>query len=156
MRPLTRVLATAAAVLLALTGIGGTPASAADAPYDVLVFSKTAGFRHDAIPAGIQLIRDLGAANSFTVTATEDSGQFTATNLARFSAVVFLNTTGDVLNPAQQSAFENYIRSGGGFVGVHAASDTEYDWPFYGELVGAYFASHPAIQAATVRTENRA
>ncbi|MEV4344533.1 ThuA domain-containing protein [Actinoplanes sp. NPDC049596] len=156
MRPLTRVLATAAAALLALAGTGGTPAHAADAPYDVLVFSKTAAFRHDAIPAGIQLIRDLGAANSFTVTATEDAGQFTAANLAQFEAVVFLNTTGDVLNSTQQTAFENYIRAGGGYVGVHAASDTEYDWPFYGELVGAYFASHPAIQPATVRTENRA
>jgi type 1 glutamine amidotransferase len=120
------------------------------------VFSKTAGFRHDAIPVGIQTIRELGAANSFTVTATEDSAQFTADNLARFEAVVFLNTTGDVLNAGQQTAFENYIRAGGGYVGVHSASDTEYDWPFYGELVGAYFASHPAIQQATIRVENRA
>ncbi|PWK43496.1 type 1 glutamine amidotransferase [Actinoplanes xinjiangensis] len=151
-----RVLGVTAAVLLAVAGTGGTPANAADTPYDVLVFSKTAGFRHDAIPAGIQLIRDLGAANSFTVTATEDATQFTAANLARFEAVVFLNTTGDVLNATQQTAFENYIRAGGGYVGVHAASDTEYDWPFYGELVGAYFASHPAIQQATVRVENRA
>jgi type 1 glutamine amidotransferase len=157
MRSLTRhVLGVAAAVLLTVAGTGGTPAQAADTPYDVLVFSKTAGFRHDAIPAGIQLIRDLGAANSFTVTATEDAGQFNATNLARFEAVVFLNTTGDVLDAGQQTAFENYIRAGGGFVGVHSASDTEYNWPFYGELVGAYFASHPAIQQATVRTENRA
>ncbi|MEU8819264.1 ThuA domain-containing protein [Actinoplanes sp. NPDC048796] len=156
MRPLTsKILGVAAAVLLTLAGTGG-PARAADAPYDVLVFSKTAAFRHDAIPAGIQLIRELGAANSFTVTATEDAGQFTAANLAQFEAVVFLNTTGDVLNSTQQTAFENYIRAGGGYVGVHAASDTEYDWPFYGELVGAYFASHPAIQPATVRTENRA
>ncbi|WP_199510869.1 ThuA domain-containing protein [Nucisporomicrobium flavum] len=156
MKPLTRtLLGAAAATLLTLAGTG-TPASAADAPYDVLVFSKTAGFRHDAIPAGIQLIRDLGAANNFTVTATEDSNRFTAADLSQFEAVVFLNTTGDVLNAAQQTAFENYIRSGGGYVGVHSASDTEYDWPFYGELVGAYFASHPAIQQATVRTENRA
>jgi type 1 glutamine amidotransferase len=157
MRHLMRqVLGVTAAVLLTVAGTGGTPAYAADTPYDVLVFSKTAGFRHDAIPAGIQLIRDLGAANSFTVTATEDSGQFNAANLAQFEAVVFLNTTGDVLNATQQTAFENYIRAGGGYVGVHSASDTEYDWPFYGELVGAYFASHPAIQQATVRVENRA
>ncbi|WP_127508870.1 ThuA domain-containing protein [Actinoplanes solisilvae] len=157
MRPLTRtLLGAAAAVLLTVVGTGGTPAYAADAPYDVLVFSKTAGFRHDAIPAGIQLIRDLGAANSFTVTATEDSNQFTATNLAQFEAVVFLNTTGDVLNSTQQTAFENYIRAGGGYVGVHSASDTEYDWSFYGQLVGAYFSSHPAIQQATVRVEDRA
>ena len=70
--------------------------------------------------------------------------------------MVFLNTTGDVLNATQQTAFESYIRGGGGYVGVHAAADTEYDWPFYGNLVGAYFASHPAIQQANVRVENRA
>ena len=121
-------------------------------PYDVLVFSKTAGFRHDAIPAGIQAIRDLGAANDFTVTATEDANAFTTANLAQYEAVVFLSTTGDVLNATQQTAFESYIRGGGGYVGVHAAADTEYDWPFYGELVGACFASHPAIQQATVRS----
>jgi type 1 glutamine amidotransferase len=155
-QPIRNLLGVAAAVLMILASTGSTPASAADAPYDVLVFSKTAGFRHDAIPAGIQTIRDLGSANSFTVTATEDSNQFNATDLARFEAVVFLNTTGDVLNPNQQTAFENYIRAGGGYVGVHSAADTEYDWPFYGELVGAYFASHPAIQQATVRVQNRA
>jgi type 1 glutamine amidotransferase len=150
------LLGAAAASLMLLASAGSTPANAADTPYDVLVFSRTAGFRHDAIPAGIQLIRDLGAANSFTVTATEDPARFTATDLARFEAVVFLNTTGDVLNATQQTAFENYIRGGGGYVGVHSAADTEYDWPFYGELVGAYFASHPAIQQATVRVEDRA
>jgi len=156
MRPTRTILGVASAALLILASTGSPPASAADAPYDVLVFSKTAGFRHDSIAAGIQMIRDLGAANSFTVTATEDSNQFNATNLAQFEAVVFLNTTGDVLNATQQTAFENHIRAGGGYVGVHSASDTEYDWPFYGELVGAYFSSHPAIQQATVRVENRA
>ncbi|MGC4772318.1 ThuA domain-containing protein [Micromonospora sp. DT44] len=132
-----------------------TPASAADAPYDVLVFSKTAGFRHDAIPVGIQTIRDLGAANNFTVTATEDAAAFTTSNLAQYEAVVFLNTTGDVLNATQQTAFESYIGSGRGYVGVHAAADTEYDWPFYGNLVGAWFASHPAIQQANMKVEDR-
>ena len=157
MRQIIRgILGVTATTLVMLASTGISPASAADAPYDVLVFSKTAGFRHDSIPAGIQMIRDLGAANSYTVTATEDSNQFNATNLTQFEAVVFLNTTGDVLNATQQTAFENYIRAGGGYVGVHSAADTEYDWPFYGELVGAYFASHPAIQQATVRVENRA
>ena len=151
-----RVLSVAAAALLMLTGSPGQPASAADAPYDVLVFSRTAGFRHDVIPIGIQTLRELGAANSFTVTATEDPNAFTTANLAQFEAVVFLNTTGDVLNPTQQGAFESFIRAGGGYVGVHSAADTEYDWPFYGELVGTYFASHPAIQQATKRIENRA
>ncbi|WBC17369.1 ThuA domain-containing protein [Micromonospora sp. WMMA1998] len=146
----TAVLATIACTTPA------TPASAADAPYDVLVFSKTAGFRHDSIAVGTQTVRDLGAANNFTVTATEDATQFTTANLARFEAVIFLNTTGDVLNATQQAAFEAYISAGGGYVGVHSAADTEYDWPFYGNLVGAWFASHPAIQPATVKVEDRA
>jgi type 1 glutamine amidotransferase len=146
----------ALAVLAAAGTIPASPASAARASYDVLVFSKTAGFRHDAIPVGIQTIRDLGAKNRFTVTATEDAAAFSTRNLARYEAVVFLNTTGDVLDAAQQTAFETYIRGGGGFVGVHSAADTEYDWPFYGQLVGAYFQSHPAIQPVTARVEDRA
>ncbi|MGB3438639.1 MAG: ThuA domain-containing protein [Actinophytocola sp.] len=151
-----RVLGVIATAVTVLAFGSSPPAGAADAPYDVLVFSKTAGFRHDAIPSGIQLIRELGGANSFTVTATEDSAQFTTANLAQYETVVFLNTTGDVLDAGQQSAFESYIRGGGGYVGIHSAADTEYDWSFYGELTGAYFASHPAIQQATVRVENRA
>ncbi|MDQ3790308.1 MAG: ThuA domain-containing protein [Actinomycetota bacterium] len=151
-----RMLAAATAALAVLAFGASPPAAAADAPYDVLVFSKTAGFRHDAIPAGIAMLRELGAAGNFTVTATEDAAQFTTANLAQYETVVFLNTTGDVLNATQQTAFESYIRGGGGYVGIHSAADTEYDWPFYGELVGAYFASHPAIQQATVRVENRA
>ncbi|MGA6163587.1 ThuA domain-containing protein [Amycolatopsis magusensis] len=121
----------------------------------VLVFSKTAGFRHDSIPAGIAAIQQLGTDNHFSVEATEDAGAFTDTNLARFDAVIWLSTTGDVLNPEQQGAFERYITAGGGYAGVHAASDTEYDWPFYGDLVGAYFTSHPQIQQATVNVEDR-
>ncbi|MEV4514219.1 ThuA domain-containing protein [Dactylosporangium sp. NPDC049525] len=147
-------VATVTVTLLALAHV--PQSQAADTAYDVLVFSKTAGFRHDAIPAGIQAIRDLGAANNFTVTATEDANAFTTGNLAQYEAVVFLSTTGDVLNDAQQTAFESYIRGGGGYAGVHAAADTEYGWSFYGTLVGAYFASHPAIQQVNVRVENRA
>ncbi|MEV7344574.1 ThuA domain-containing protein [Streptomyces sp. NPDC093544] len=122
----------------------------------VLVFSKTAGFRHDSIPEGIAAVRELGAADGFTVDATEDAGAFTSRNLARYDAVVFLSTTGDVLNAVQQGAFERYIKRGGGYVGVHAAADTEYDWAFYGGLAGAYFQSHPAIQPATVDVEDHA
>jgi type 1 glutamine amidotransferase len=142
-------------VLAALLLLPAAAPAAADDPYDVLVFSKTAGFRHDSIPAGVQAVRDLGAANGFAVTATEDAAAFTTTNLANYEAVVFLSTTGDVLNASQQTAFESYIRGGGGYVGVHAAADTEYDWPFYGNLVGAYFASHPAIQPADIVVEDR-
>lgn len=120
----------------------------------VLVFSKTAGFRHDAIPEGIAALKELGATSNITVDSTEEAGQFTTSNLARYDAVVFLSTTGDVLNADQQKAFENYIAAGGGYMGVHAAADTEYDWAFYGGLVGAYFAGHPAIQPVTVRVED--
>lgn len=120
----------------------------------VLVFSRTAGFRHDSIPAGIAALKELGASSNITVDATETAAQFTTSNLARYDAVVFLSTTGDVLDTEQQKAFENYVATGGGYVGVHAAADTEYDWEFYGGLVGAHFASHPHIQPATVRVED--
>ena len=119
-------------------------------PPRILVFSKTAGFRHGSIETGIAAIKKLGDQNDFIVDATEDSDTFTEKNLSRYKVVVFLNTTGDILNDQQQTAFEKFIKSGGGYVGVHAASDTEYDWPWYGKLVGAYFKSHPAIQDASI------
>ena len=121
----------------------------------VLVFSKTAGFRHDSIPAGVAAIRSLGRANGFSVRATEDAKTFTPKRLRRFDAVVFLSTSGDVLTPRQQRAFRSYIRHGGGWVGIHSAADTEYEWPFYGRLLGAYFQSHPAIQPATIDVVDR-
>jgi type 1 glutamine amidotransferase len=123
--------------------------------FRVLVFSKTAGFRHDSIPAGIEAIRQLGGKAGFSVAATEDASVFRLKRLGRFDAVVFLNTTGDVLGPTQQAAFQAYIRRGGGFAGVHSATDTEYDWPFYGGLVGARFASHPPIQGASIAVVDR-
>ncbi|MEU8733343.1 lectin [Streptomyces tendae] len=132
------------------------PRAAADPAYQVLVFSKTAGFRHSSIDDGIAALRDLGTANNFTVDATEDAQAFTSGNLAQYEAVVFLSTTGDVLDGAQQTAFEQYVKDGGGYVGIHAAADTEYDWPFYEGLAGALFHSHPAIQSATVEVEDRA
>jgi type 1 glutamine amidotransferase len=121
----------------------------------VLVFSKTAGFRHDSIPAGVAAIRSLGRANGFSVRATEDAKTFTPKRLRRFDAVVFLSTSGDVFTPRQQRAFRSYIRHGGGWVGIHSAADTEYEWPFYGRLLGAYFQSHPAIQPATIDVVDR-
>ncbi|GAA0984454.1 MULTISPECIES: ThuA domain-containing protein [Streptomyces violaceusniger group] len=155
-----RLAAVGATLLLALTALpaaaSGAAASGAADDDRVLVFSKTAGFRHDSIPDGIAAIKELGAQSGFAVDATEDGAAFTPDNLARYDAVVFLSTTGDVLDTAQQSAFEGYVRAGGGYVGVHAAADTEYDWPFYGGLAGAYFQSHPAIQRATVDVEDRA
>jgi type 1 glutamine amidotransferase len=125
----------------------------AAAPFAVLLFSRTVGFRHDSIPAAIAALSDLQTGGGYVVEATEDPTQFTADNLARFEVVVFLLTTGDVLDDQQQAAFEAWIGAGGGYLGVHAAADTEYDWPFYGDLVGAYFKAHPAVQAANVIIE---
>ena len=127
-----------------------TPAFGVTAPIQILVFSKTAGFRHSSIPNGIAMIQALGSTNQFQVDATEDAASFSDTNLTRYRAVIFLSTTGDILNASQQAAFERFIRAGGGFVGIHSASDTEYTWAWYGQLVGAYFQTHPAIQPATI------
>ena len=117
----------------------------------VLIFSETKGFRHESIPHGITAIKKLGEANKFQVDTTSNSALFTDGNLKNYKAVIFLSTTGDVLNNEQQEAFQRYIRNGGGFVGIHAAADTEYDWPWYNELVGAYFLSHPKQQTATIQ-----
>ncbi|MFJ2900908.1 ThuA domain-containing protein [Streptomyces sp. NPDC087212] len=150
----------ATAVVGAALLLGCVSAPASSHPEDdgrrVLVFSRTEGFRHDSIPEGIETLQQLGATGEFQVDATEDAGAFTSRTLRRYDAVVFLSTTGDVLTPPQQRAFEGYIRGGGGYVGIHAAADTEYDWEFYGGLAGAYFQSHPAIQPATVHVEDRA
>lgn len=132
-------------------GAGKTPAEPRGR---ILIFSKTAGFRHDSIPDGIACLREL-LSNRYDVDASEDSSVFTEENLARYKTVVFLSTTGDILNDAQQRAFESFIRRGGGFAGVHAAADTEHTWPWYGQLVGAYFKTHPEIQESLVRVEDR-
>ncbi len=121
----------------------------------VLVFSKAAAYRHEAIPDGIRAIEELGRERGWTVSSTEDAGVFSDEGLESFEAVVFLMTTGDVLDSDQQAAFERFMKKGKGYVGIHSASDTEYDWPFYGSLVGAYFRSHPEIQQATYRVEDR-
>jgi type 1 glutamine amidotransferase len=121
----------------------------------VLVFSRTTGYRHDSIPAAVRAIGELGSEGGFAVTATEDPAVFTADALAAHRVVVFLSTTGRVLDDAQRAAFEEYIRTGGGFVGVHSASATETDWPFFGELLGAVFAGHPEVQPGDVVVTDR-
>ncbi len=121
----------------------------ATSPLRVLLFSKTTGFRHASIPDAIAGLSDAG----WIVTATEDAATFTDATLDGIDVVVFLLTTGDVLDDAQQGACERFIARGGGFVGVHSASDTEYAWPWYGALVGAYFAGHPPVQQASVIVE---
>ena len=121
----------------------------------ILVFSKTAAFKHASIPQGIAAIQKLGQENGFEVDTTKNATMFVEDTLKKYSAVIFLSTTGNVLDYNQEVAFERYIQAGGGFVGVHAATDTEYDWGWYGKLVGAYFNGHPKPQEARFIIKDR-
>ncbi len=109
----------------------------------ILVFSKTAGFRHESIEAGKQALSGFADKYRILVDTTENSSAFLEDNLKKYNVVIFLNTTGDVLNPEEQNAFERWIQAGGAWVGIHAATDTEFDWLWYGRLAGAYFKDHP-------------
>lgn len=130
------------------------PAFAATAPERVLIFTKTAGFRHESIPVAVQTLQRLAAEAGMVADHSEDAALFTPEQLARYRVVVFASTTGEVLDAAQQRAMEGYVRHGGGFVGVHAAADTGYEWPWYGRLVGAYFRNHPpGLQSSRVQPE---
>src|SRR5688572_5597055 len=121
----------------------------------ILVFSKTNGYRHSSIPNGKTAIEKLGKENGFDVDATEDSLAFSEDNLKKYAAVVFLNTTGNILDHKQEAAFERFIQAGGGFVGIHSATDTEYDWIWYAKLVGANFESHPQQQNAKLNVVDK-
>ncbi|MBE7175438.1 MAG: ThuA domain-containing protein [Mucilaginibacter polytrichastri] len=114
----------------------------------ILVYSETNGFRHDNITEGIAGVKKLGEENGFEIDASEDSTVFTPENLKKYKAVFFLNTTGNILSGEQRTAFQQFIRNGGGFIGIHAAADCMYDFPWYNQLVGAWFESHPKIQEA--------
>ncbi|MFY0653572.1 MAG: ThuA domain-containing protein [Cyclobacteriaceae bacterium] len=121
----------------------------------VLVFSKTEGYRHESIETGVETIKKLGEKKGFEVDATEDASVFNEENLKNYAAVIFLNTTQNVLDYYQQADFERYIQAGGGFVGIHAAADTEYEWSWYGRLVGAYFKSHPSgLQTGMIEVDH--
>ncbi|MEV5974069.1 ThuA domain-containing protein [Streptomyces sp. NPDC051921] len=117
---------------------------------DVLVYTRTAGYRHDSIPAGAAALAELATAEGFFTETTEDPAVFTPHRLARCAAVVLLSTTGSVLTDAGRAAFEAYVRAGGGLLAVHAAANAEPDWPFYGELLGTRFDAHPELQPGTV------
>ena len=116
----------------------------------VLVFSRTTGYRHASIPAAARSIRELGLEAGFAVEHTEDPARFTDANLSRFAAVVFLSNTQKVLDSTGRAAFQRFVRGGGGYVGIHASSNAELDWPWYGELVGARFLQHPKVQTGSV------
>ncbi len=114
----------------------------------VLIFSKTNGFRHASIPVGIAAIKKLGTEHGFDVDATEDSTWFNLKTLQQYAAIVFLSPTGKVFGPDEEKAFAQYIHNGGGYMGIHAATDCEYNWAWYGQLAGGYFKSHPKQQEA--------
>lgn len=121
--------------------------SAGSAQDKVLIFTKTNGFTHPSIGAGVDMITDLGNANGLWITdRTNNANDFTVTNLSQYSAVIWCNTSGNnLLNASQRQAFEDFIASGGGFLGIHAATDTYRDrsWPFYNELVGGIVQTNP-------------
>lgn len=121
----------------------------------VLVFSKTAGFRHDSIPDGVAMLKFQCEALGWPMTHTEDAEVFNESLSPRFDVIVFLSTTGNILDESQQLQMERFMAMGGGFVGIHAAADTEYEWAWYGQMMGAYFASHPRIQPATTKIIDR-
>lgn len=119
----------------------------------VLVFTRTGGFRHDSIPSGVAALEALATEHGFGLAETSDKQQFSDENLSRFAAIVFLSTTGEILDASHEAAFERYIAAGHGYVGVHAASDCEYEWPYYGALVGSYFAGHSSVVEASLKPE---
>jgi type 1 glutamine amidotransferase len=121
----------------------------------ILVFAKTAGYYHESIPKGMETIMKICSSEGIQVDTTRNADVFTVESLKKYNAIVFLNTSGDVLNDNQQEAFKTYIHAGGGYLGVHAASDTEYDWPWYNKLAGAWFLSHPAQQVATIKVTDK-
>ena len=146
-------------VLLAAAAVALGQGRAAAADFNALVFSKTLMFRHASITNGIAAIRQLGAENHFEVDATEDASWFTAANLAKYKVIIFLSTSGDILNEEQQAAFKHFIEQGGGLAAIHAAVAgdvaTEGKWPWYGEALCARFTNHSAIVQATVNIEDR-
>lgn len=123
--------------------------------FNALLFTKTDGWHHDSIAAGVTAMQDLAKLHHFDLFWTEDAGRVMNDDwLSRYDVVIFLLTTGDILNEEQQAAFERYIQKGGGFVGIHSASDTEYEWDWYTNMVGHMFHIHPAIQTASMKVED--
>jgi type 1 glutamine amidotransferase len=138
--------------LFVLLLIGST--SSFSQQFKALLFTKTDGFHHESILAGVEAIKQLATRHHFAVDWQENAGVFNDKALENYKVVIFLNTTGNVLNDEQQAAFEKFIKAGKGYVGIHSASDTEYDWPWYTKLVGMMFKIHPQNQTAYLKVED--
>lgn len=121
------------------------------AQFNVLLFTKTAGWHHKSINKSVSAFEKMSKQYNFDYEWHEDANRINDKNLEKFDVIVFLLTTGDILNEAQQKSMERFIQSGKGFVGIHSASDTEYDWPWYKKLVGRNFVIHPVIQTAKLK-----
>ena len=121
----------------------------------LLIFSKTNGFHHESIAAGIEAIKKLGTENNFDVDATVDSLEINDANLKQYKAILFLSPTGNILGKNEELALQNFVHRGGGVAGVHAATDCEYQWPWFGKMMGAYFTSHPRQQTAKLQVVDK-
>ena len=141
-------------LLLSLTIMAQQQEPEFETPAHLLVFSKNEGFRHESLSSGIKMLYDLSENQNWVITATEDASLFSEKILSEFDVVVMMNPSGDALTDKQQAAFESFMRKGKGLVGIHSAATLEYDWPFYGELIGGYFKNHPPAQTGTVIFEN--
>jgi type 1 glutamine amidotransferase len=123
--------------------------------FNVLLFTKTDGWHHKSTNAAVQAMQNMADTHHFSIDWQEDARLINDENLAKFDVIIFLMTTGNILNEKQQQAMEKFIQAGKGFVGIHSAADTEYDWPWYGKMVGRQFVIHPVIQTARMTVINR-
>jgi len=126
-------------------------AVSAQKQFKALLVTTTKGWHHESLHYGVVAIKELATRNFFDVVLFEDPNSFNDKFLEQFQVIIFLNTTGDVFDSAQQKVMERFIRAGKGFVGIHSASDTEYDWDWYTKLVGRMFHIHPTIQTAKLK-----
>jgi type 1 glutamine amidotransferase len=127
----------------------------AQAQFKALVFSKTKGFRHQSIPDGVVALKKLARDHQFSVYSTEDADIFTDEKLKEFDVIILMSTTGTIFNEEQKAAFQRFVQSGKGIVGIHSATDTEYEWPWYTKLIGAQFKNHPHIQSVRLHVIDR-
>jgi uncharacterized protein len=135
-------------LLFLLIQVTISTAATAQKQFKALIVTTTRGWHHESLHAGVLALQDLGRKNFFDAVLWEDPNGFTDQFLSQFQVVIFLNTTGDIFDSAQQKVMERFIQSGKGYVGIHSATDTEYDWDWYNKLVGRMFHIHPTIQTA--------
>ncbi|HLO69333.1 MAG TPA: ThuA domain-containing protein [Flavipsychrobacter sp.] len=127
------------------------PGSTQPLVQNVLILTKTNGFRHTSIEAGTAMFLNNATAWNISPVVVTGTNAFVGNSLDAYDVIVLLNTTGDIFNAEEQSVLQQFVRRGGGILAIHAATDAEYDWPWYGQMLGAWFDNHPAIQLATCK-----